>query len=75
MQIKFILNGRQMPLEDGNSRVFSYEAFCNMTGILVDATVTFYKADQDPANGTLLAGQTLTVKDGTIINVANTGSA
>lgn len=71
---KIIVNGREKTVDQ---EVFSFAetvalAFDSATNDTTVFTVTYRHADQHPADGTLVAGQTVKIKNGTIFNVTAT---
>jgi len=65
------LNGKTVQVE---TLTLSFEDLRRMAGIPFADTVTYYKAES-PDHGTLTHGCWVTVKDGTVVNVANTSGA
>ena len=73
-QINIVVNGRSKKID---SDILSYEAVVALafdpvpTGDTVDFTVSFHN-DANHNDGTLRPGQTVTVRNGTVINVTQT---
>ena len=72
---KIVVNGREKTVE---SRWLSYEAVLQLafdpvpSGPNVVITVTYRHAAQHPPEGTLIAGQSVKIKKGTVFNVTAT---
>ncbi len=75
-EITIIVNGREKKI---TKDTLSFEevvalAFDNPSPDVM-YTVSYRDADQEPKNGTLVAGQTVKVKNGTIFNVTPTNKS
>jgi len=76
-KITVIVNGREKVV---NKEVLSFAevvalAFDTPAGDTTMFTVAYRKANQHPESGTLVAGQTVKVKDGTTFNVSATNKS
>lgn len=73
---RIIVNGRE---QYNVSRILSYYTLREMAGMKGMPSMTYHKADrfalQPKEDGILAPGESVWVKDGTVINVAHTGNA
>jgi hypothetical protein len=64
-----------------NQEVLTFEEIATLAFPTTDGiqnpiyTVTFKNADQNPSAGTLVAGESVKIKNGTIFNVTRTGQS
>jgi len=64
-----------------NQEVLTFEQIADLAFPTPDGiqnpiyTVTFKNADQNPSAGTLVAGESIKIKNGTIFNVTRTGQS
>lgn len=76
-EITIIVNAREKKV---NKHTLSFDeivalAFENVQGDTTMYTVTYRNADEEPRQGTLVSGQSVEVKNGTIFNVTATNKA
>lgn len=76
-EITIIVNGREKKVAKDT---LSFEevvalAFDTPSGDTTMFTVAYRNADQDPKDGTLVAGQTVKIRNGTIFNVSATNKS